>query len=208
MPGLDLPYILNVALMAIVLLFSIIVHEVAHGYVALLNGDPTAKMLGRLTLNPGPHIDPVGTILLPMLLLLSHAGILFGWAKPVPVNPLNFRNYKWGEIFVSAAGPVSNLALAAIFSLLLRLGMGNAGLMKMAYFGVTINIFLALFNLIPIPPLDGSHILSILLPRNLARIYHYLDPVGFILILALFYTGILSAIIMPVFQAIVGVLLG
>ena len=208
MPGMNLPYLVVVALMAVVLLFSVIVHEVAHGYVALLNGDPTARMLGRITLNPGPHIDPVGTILLPLLLLLSHSGILFGWAKPVPVNPLNYRNYRRGEITVSAAGPLSNLALALVFALLLHLGLGNLGLMKLAYFGVSINIFLALFNLIPIPPLDGSHILSILLPRDLARLYHYLDPVGFVLILLLFYTGILSAVIMPFYRAIALFLLG
>jgi len=164
--------------------------------------------LGRITLNPVPHIDPVGTILLPLILLLSHAGILFGWARPVPVNPLNYRNYRWGEFAVSAAGPVSNLVLAAVFSLLLRLGLGNVGLMKLAYFGVSINIFLALFNLIPIPPLDGSHILAILLPRDLARLYAYLEPVGFVLILVLFYTGILWAIIMPFYRAIAVLLLG
>jgi len=208
MPGLNLPYLLEAALMVVVLLFSVIVHEVAHGYVALLNGDPTARMLGRITLNPVPHIDPVGTILLPLILLLSHAGIIFGWARPVPVNPLNYRNYRWGEFAVSAAGPVSNLVLAAVFSLLLRLGLGNVGLVKLAYFGVSINIFLALFNLIPIPPLDGSHILAILLPRDLARLYAYLEPVGFILILVLFYTGILSAIIMPFYRAIAVLLLG
>jgi len=182
--------------MAVVLLFSVVVHEVAHGYVALRNGDPTAKMLGRLTLNPVPHIDPVGTILLPLLLLLSHAGILFGWAKPVPVNPLNYRNYKWGEITVSAAGALSNLALAVLFAMVLRLELGGLGLMKLAYFGVTINIFLALFNLIPIPPLD------------LARLYAYLEPVGFVLILILFYTGIISAFIMPLYRAIAVLLIG
>jgi Zn-dependent protease len=208
MPGLNLPFILEAALMAVMLLFSVIVHEVAHGYAALLNGDPTARMLGRITLNPGPHIDPVGTILVPLLLLLSHAGILFGWAKPVPVNPLNYRNYRWGEITVSAAGPLSNLALAVAFSLVLQLELGNLGLMKLASFGVSINIFLALFNLIPIPPLDGSHILATLLPRDLARLYTYLEPVGFILILALFYTGILSSIIMPFYRIILTVLLG
>jgi len=206
--GLNLPYLLEAALMAVVLLFSVVVHEVAHGYVALRNGDPTAKMLGRLTLNPVPHIDPVGTILLPLLLLLSHAGILFGWAKPVPVNPLNYRNYRWGEITVSAAGALSNLALAVLFALLLRLELGGLGFMKLAYFGVTINIFLALFNLIPIPPLDGSHIVAILLPRDLARLYAYLEPVGFVLILILFYTGIISALIMPLYRAIAVLLLG
>lgn len=207
MPQLNLPYILEMAIMAVVLLFSVIVHEVAHGYVALRNGDPTARMLGRITLNPMPHIDPVGTILLPAILLLSHAGILFGWAKPVPVNPLNFRNYRWGEITVSAAGPLSNLALAVGFALLLRLGLMNLGFIKLAFFGVSINIFLALFNLIPIPPLDGSHIVAILLPPNLLRLYNYLEPVGFILILLLFYTGVLGALIMPLYRVILFLLL-
>lgn len=208
MPQFAFPRLLEMALMAVVLLFSVVVHEVAHGYVALRNGDPTARMLGRLTLNPVPHIDPIGTVLLPLLLLISGAGIIFGWAKPVPVNPRNYRNYRWGEITVSAAGPLSNLALAVLFSYILRLGPINVGLMKMALWGVQINIFLALFNLIPIPPLDGSHILSILLPRDLARMYDYLEPVGFILILVLFYTGILWMLIMPVYRLIASFLLG
>lgn len=208
MTPMNLPYLMEAALMAIVLLFSVIVHEVAHGYIALLNGDPTAKMLGRITLNPVPHIDPIGTIILPLLLLMTHAGILFGWAKPVPVNPLNYRNYRWGEFAVSAAGPLSNLTLAALFSVVVRLGLNNPGLMQMAYFGVSINIFLALFNLIPIPPLDGSHILTLLLPPELQRLYHHLDQVGFILILILFYTGIMGVILMPLYRAIVTFLLG
>jgi len=194
--------------MVVVLLFSIIVHEVAHGYVALLNGDPTARVMGRITLNPGPHIDPVGTILIPLLLLLSRAGIIFGWARPVPVNPMNFRNYRWGEITVSAAGPLSNLALAVVFAYLLKLGVGGLGLAKLAYFGVTINIFLALFNLIPIPPLDGSHILATLLPPSLARLYRHLEPVGFILILVLFYSGVMGVILMPFYRRIALFLLG
>jgi len=208
MPAFSLPHLLEMALLAVVLLFSVIIHEVAHGYVALLNGDPTARMLGRITLNPGPHIDPVGTILVPAILLLSHAGILLGWAKPVPVNPRNFRNYRWGEITVSAAGPLSNLALAVVFAVLLHLDLGNVGLLKLAYYGVSINIILALFNLFPIPPLDGSHILSILLPPRLARLYHYLEPVGFVLILLLLYTGVLWAIVMPLYEMIVAFLLG
>ncbi|MGO9622331.1 MAG: site-2 protease family protein [Desulfobaccales bacterium] len=208
MPAISLPYLLEMALLVVVLLFSVIIHEVAHGYVALLNGDPTARMLGRITLNPGPHIDPVGTILVPALLILSHAGILLGWAKPVPVNSRNFRNYRWGEITVSAAGPLSNLALAVVFAALLHLGLGNVGLLKLAYYGVSINIILALFNLFPIPPLDGSHILSILLPPELARLYGYLKPVGFMLILLLLYTGALWAILMPLYRVIAGFLLG
>jgi len=208
MSGMNFPYLLEAALMAVVLLFSIIIHEVAHGYVALLNGDPTARMLGRITLNPIPHIDPVGSILLPLLLLISQSSFLIGWAKPVPVNPLNFRNYRWGEFAVSAAGPVSNLVLAAIFSALLRLGLENPGLTQLAYYGVSINIILALFNLIPIPPLDGSHILALVLPRELARLYSYLQPVGFFLILILFYTGILGAILMPLYRQIALIMLG
>jgi Zn-dependent protease len=204
----NLPYFLEAALMAVVLLFSVIVHEVAHGYVALLNGDPTARMMGRITLNPIPHIDPIGTIFLPLLLLITHSGIIFGWARPVPVNSLNFRNYRWGEITVSAAGPLSNLALAVIFAYLLRLGVGNLGLMKMAYYGVLINIFLALFNLIPIPPLDGSHLLASFLPPKLARFYAYLEPFGFILLLVMLYSGLLGVIIMPLARQIFTFLTG
>jgi Zn-dependent protease len=208
MPPVSLPFLLDAALMVVVLLFAIIVHEVAHGYVALLNGDPTAKLSGRITLNPAPHIDPIGTVLLPLILLISGSRLLFGWAKPVPVNPLNFRNYTWGEITVSAAGPLSNLALAVLFAFLLRLDLGNIGLMKLAYYGVSINIFLALFNLVPIPPLDGSHLVSALLPRDLARLYQHLEPVGFILILVLFYTGILGMVLMPIYRLIALFLLG
>jgi Zn-dependent protease len=208
MAPLNLPYLLEAGLMVVVLLFSIIVHEVAHGYVALLNGDPTAKILGRITLNPVPHLDPIGTVLLPLLLLMSRAGIIFGWAKPVPVNPLNFRNPSLGEITVSAAGPLSNLALAVVFAYLLRLDLGNVGFMKMAYFGVTINIFLALFNLIPLPPLDGSHILATLLPPAWARVYRHLEPVGFILILVLFYSGAMGVLLMPLYRRIALFLLG
>jgi Zn-dependent protease len=207
MGGMNFPYIVEAALMVAVLLFSVIVHEVAHGYIALLNGDPTARIMGRITLNPVPHIDLFGTILLPLLLYVS-GGPIIGMAKPVPVNPLNYRNYRWGEFAVSAAGPVSNLVLAAVFSVVLRLDFGNPGLTMLAILGVRINILLAVFNLIPIPPLDGSHILALALPRELARLYEHLQPVGFILILILFYTGILGAIIMPLYRLIATVMLG
>ncbi len=208
MPALTFPYLLQAALMAVVLLFSVIIHEIAHGYVAYLNGDPTARLLGRITLNPVPHIDPFGTILLPLILLVMHSGVLFGWAKPVPVNPANFRNWLRGEITVSAAGPLSNLALATVFAYLLRFAGANPGLAFLAYYGCTINIFLALFNLIPIPPLDGSHILAAILPGNLARQYRHLEPVGFVLILILFYSGLMSFILMPFYRIIALFLLG
>jgi Zn-dependent protease len=199
-------YLLEFAIMAVVFIFSVMIHEMAHGYVALRNGDPTAKIMGRITLNPLPHIDPVGSILLPLLIFFSGSRFFIGWAKPVPVNPLNYRNYRWGEITVSAAGPLSNLALALGFAFLLRLDLG-IGLEVLASYGVSINIILALFNLIPIPPLDGSHILSILLPPDLRRLYHHLDQLGFILILILWYTRVLPALLMPLYRAIVTFLL-
>lgn len=202
MPFLSLPYLLEAALMAVVLLFSIVIHEVSHGYVALLNGDPTARMLGRITLNPMPHIDPIGTVALPLLLLITHAGILFGWARPVPVNALNFRNPRLGEITVSAAGPLSNLVLAVLFAYLYQLGSANPGLSKLAYYGCSINIFLALFNLLPLPPLDGSHILASILPPSLLRYYQYLEPVGFVLILLLFMSGLMQVLLMPIYRQI------
>ncbi len=195
-------------IMVVVLFFSVIVHEVAHGYVALLNGDPTAKMMGRLTFNPIPHIDPVGTILVPALLLLSQSGIMFGWARPVPVNPLNFRNYTQGEIAVSASGPLSNLLLAVIFAQVLIWAGDNAGLVVLCYQGVVINLFLMLFNLVPIPPLDGSRVVMPLLPRPWQYHYSRLEPYGFILILLLLYTGLLNFLIMPAFRWLAYWLLG
>uniref|UniRef100_A0A7C3UYA2 Site-2 protease family protein n=1 Tax=Desulfobacca acetoxidans TaxID=60893 RepID=A0A7C3UYA2_9BACT len=194
--------LLDMSLMAVVLLFSVIVHEVAHGYVALLNGDPTARLAGRLTLNPLPHIDPIGTILLPAILLLSGSRLLFGWARPVPVNPSYFRNYRLGEVTTSFAGPASNLLLALAFSYLLRLNLGGPGLLLLAYYGCIINIFLALFNLIPIPPLAGSHLVAAFLPYRLLQYYRYLEPVGFVIILLLFYTGLMGAILMPLYRQI------
>lgn len=195
-------------IMAVVLFFSVIVHEVSHGYVALLNGDPTAKLAGRLTFNPLPHIDLVGTIIVPALLLVSHSGILFGWAKPVPVNPLNFRQYRLGEISVSASGPLSNFFLAAIFAQLLPWAETNPGFFLLCKYGVVINLYLMLFNLIPIPPLDGSRILMPLLPRALQELYVQLEPVGFILILLLLYSGVWSALVMPIFRMLMSLLVG
>jgi Zn-dependent protease len=199
---MNLSSLIDLSLMAVVLLFSVIIHEVAHGYVAMLNGDPTARLSGRITLNPIPHIDPIGTILLPAILLLTGSRLLFGWARPVPVNPSYFRDYRIGEITTSFAGPGSNLLLALLFSFLLRLNVGGPGLLLLAYYGCTINIFLAIFNLIPIPPLDGSHLVAAFLPYRLLQYYRYLEPVGFIIILLLFYTGIMGMILMPLFYLI------
>jgi Zn-dependent protease len=195
-------------IMVVVLFFSVIIHEVSHGYVALLNGDPTAKLYGRLTLNPLPHIDLVGTIMVPALLFFSQSGILFGWAKPVPVNPMNFRNYRTGEFTVSASGPMSNFFLAVIFAQLLPWVGNNPGFFLFCKYGIIINLYLMLFNLIPIPPLDGSKVVMPLLPRSLQQLYAQLEPVGFVLILILLYSGLWSALIMPIFRFLMGILLG
>jgi len=203
---MNLASLLEIGLMVVVLLFSVIIHEVAHGYVALLNGDPTARLMGRITLNPFPHIDPMGTIFFPLLLLVLGSKFFLAWARPVPVNPLNFRHPRLGNISVSAAGPVSNLLLATLFASLLRFKLGGPGLLLMCYYGCIINIYLALFNLIPIPPLDGSHLVAAFLPHRAARLYSYLEPVGFVLILILFATGIMGMILFPLFHLIAGFL--
>jgi len=149
------------------LILSIVLHEMAHGYAANALGDPTARLRGRLSGNPLVHMDPIGSVLVPAFLFFSGASFLFGWAKPVPYNPYNLRNAKWGEALVAAAGPAVNLLLAAIFAMIIRsadvLGLSNA-FVELASYIVFINILLAFFNMIPFPPLDGSKILAALLP--------------------------------------------
>ncbi|MBI2019499.1 site-2 protease family protein [Candidatus Daviesbacteria bacterium] len=178
------------ALSIIVLLFSVIVHEVMHGLTALKFGDHTAERAGRLTLNPLPHIDPVGTILLPILLFVTNSPIMFGWAKPVPVNPLNFTDLRKGEFLVSIAGILSNLALALIAAVIYHI-LRNFGapflVMETLFFMVQINILLAIFNFIPIPPLDGSKVLMSQLPYKLAKEYQKFEAYGFIVLLMLWF---------------------
>ena len=154
----------------IVLVVSVILHELAHGYVALAQGDPTAKFAGRLTLNPLAHLDPVGSFLLP-LLLWSLGGVIFGWAKPVPYNPHNLRYPKWGPALVAAAGPAVNLLLALLFSLLWRLGVQQELILMV----ILLNLALAIFNLIPIAPLDGSKIIFALIPFRYRHIQNWLE---------------------------------
>lgn len=157
----------------IVLIFSIIIHEVAHGYAAYALGDPTAKLAGRLTINPLPHIDPLGSVILPALMIFSHAGVLFGWAKPVPYNPYNLRNQRWGEAIVGVAGVATNLLIAGLFAGIARYAHANG----MQEFGdlaalVTLtNLSLGFFNLIPIPPLDGYTVLRGILPYRLGMAF-------------------------------------
>ncbi|OPY01653.1 MAG: Peptidase family M50 [Syntrophorhabdus sp. PtaB.Bin047] len=187
---------LTFLLLVIPLLYSIIIHELAHGWVADRMGDPTAKWLGRLTLNPMKHLDPFGTI---ALLIFG-----FGWAKPVPVNFLNLRDLRKGMIFVSAAGITANTILAFIAFLLMRLTQDYdlGSLHTMLYFTARVNIMLAAFNLIPIPPLDGSKILMGFLPGELRYQLERLEPFGMFIILGLLYLGVLNPVI-SLFQSII-----
>jgi len=178
----------------IILLFSIIMHEIAHGSVALRLGDPTAKNAGRLTLNPLKHIDTFGTILLPLLLVLIRSPFVVGWAKPVPVNPYNFRDQRWGALKVSVAGPATNFLIAVIFGLAIRFIPLPETLKFLFGLIVIYNFVLALFNLIPIPPFDGSHILFSVLPARFASLKIFLHQYGLYLLLALMFLGALDLI--------------
>jgi Zn-dependent protease len=191
-------------------IFAITVHEVAHGWVAKKYGDNTADSQGRLTLNPIKHIDLVGTIIIPGLLLITGTGFIFGWAKPVPVDPRNFKNPRGDMAVVALAGPVSNLLMAIFWALIARIGMtigsGAAMIAEPLIYtgiaGISINLVLALVNLLPIPPLDGSRILSGLLPSYWAWQYNKLERFGFIILLLLLSTNVLGTILAyPLFIA-------
>ena len=180
----------------IILIFSIVIHEVSHGVMANYLGDPTAKYAGRLTLNPIPHIDPIGSIILPGILIMMNmilpgGGIIFGWAKPVPINPYNFRDQKYGSAKVALAGPAANLVIALVFGLSLRFFpvlVAFPGFDLMFSYIVYINILLAVFNLLPVPPLDGSHILFTFLPPGMENIKIFLSQFGlFILLFIIFF---------------------
>lgn len=196
----------------VILLFSVIVHEVMHGVVAKRFGDHTAERAGRLTLNPLPHIDLFGTILLPGLLILSGSPILFGWAKPVPVNPLNFTNLRKGELLVSAAGILANFGLAvlaaAIYHLLNALPQTFPALLgALLRFTVLINLVLGIFNLFPIPPLDGSKVLLSQLPYHLAKEYQKLERYGILILLILLMVPIGgTSLLQAVLRFLVGIL--
>lgn len=181
--------------------FAITVHEVAHGWVAKKLGDNTASMLGRLTLNPIKHIDPIGTLLIPGILLLTGTGFIFGWAKPVPVDGRNFKKPLHDMALVAIAGPVSNLLMAIAWALIARFGVIAANdfvsppLINMGMAGISINLVLCLLNLLPIPPLDGSRVLTGLLPSRLAWQYNQLERYGFMILLILLFTGLLNVIL-------------
>lgn len=185
-----------------VLFFSIVVHEIAHGWVALKLGDTTARDAGRITFNPFPHIDILGSVMIPLISYIAAGTIFIAWAKPVPINPNNFKKFRRDDILVSAAGPVSNLIMAILCTVFFVASvyfvkmvlqpskeiMADFGffIIKMFAAGITLNIFLAVFNLIPIPPLDGSHILSSLLPGKIGDAYRRTGFLGILIIIALF----------------------
>jgi Zn-dependent protease len=187
------------AIWTLPVVFAITVHEVAHGWVAKKYGDNTADMQGRLTLNPIKHIDLIGTIILPTLLIIAGTSFIFGWAKPVPVDPRNFKNPRADMAVVALAGPVSNVLMLIIWALVVHVGYSIGAsadlLIQMGSKGIGINLALILLNLLPIPPLDGSRIVSWLLPSRLAWQYDQLGRYGFIIVLAMLWTGLLDKIL-------------
>lgn len=197
----ELTDIQRIAIWILPVIFAITVHEVAHGWVAKKKGDNTAYMLGRLTLNPFKHIDLIGTIVIPGLLIITGTGFIFGWAKPVPVNTRNFKNPKNDMALVALAGPVSNLLMATAWALIIRFSMLtdveaiSTPLVHMGMAGISINLVLALLNMLPIPPLDGSRIITRFLPNKLAWQYNKLEKYGFIVLIALLATNSLSYIL-------------
>jgi len=219
----ELNTIQKIVIMAPPLVFAIVFHEVAHGWVANKLGDHTARDMGRLTLNPISHIDLFGTVIMPILLfVLTNGRMVFGYAKPVPINPYNFKNPKQGMAISSLAGPATNLVMAMCFSFLLRVvfppleGMVpkqswdwfGLPLTLMIGYGVIINVVLAVLNMIPIPPLDGSRVVYWVLPDKLAATYYRLEPYGTLILMLLIGLGVLGKIMSPIIRPILAFLLG
>ena len=195
--------IYNIAVWAIPVLFAITVHEVAHGWAANKLGDGTAKMLGRLTLNPLKHIDPIGTIVVPLVMLLI-SGFAFGWAKPVPVNTRYLKNPRRDMAIVAVAGPLANVVMALIWVFFIKFSTMVTdvniakGLMAMGSAGVTINLVLFVFNLFPIPPLDGSKVLAGFAPPVVSNFMDKIEPYGFFIVMGLLYFGVLNTVMDPI----------
>ncbi len=197
----------------IVLIFSVMIHEISHGFVAEWLGDKTARDAGRLTLNPLKHIDPFGSVILPLLLYIANTSILFGWAKPVPYNPFNLKNPKIGGAMIALAGPLSNFIIAFIFGLFVRVGISSGGLLDdplllLFQIIVYINVLLGVFNLVPIPPLDGSKVLFGFLPSKLINpnVMYFLEKNGMIFLVLFMFFGF--RLIHPVINWIFGLLTG
>jgi Zn-dependent protease len=196
--------IYNIAVWSLPVLFAITVHEVAHGWVANKLGDSTAKMLGRLTLNPFKHIDPIGTVVVPLAMVLLQTGFVFGWAKPVPVNMNKLNSPRKDMAIVAIAGPVSNLIMAIFWVFIFKLGNSvitdpniAKGIIAMGQAGILINLILFVFNLLPIPPLDGSRVLSGFLPKSLSDLMDKIEPYGLFIVIGLLYFGVLNSILTP-----------
>jgi Zn-dependent protease len=207
---LDLNLVQKIAVWIVPVLLAITVHEVAHGWVASRLGDKTAFMLGRLTLNPLKHVDPMGTILIPGMLLLLQTGFIFGYAKPVPVTWQNLRNPKRDMALVAVAGPAANLLMAIGWALLMRVGLllGEQGmaLIYMGVAGISINTILMVLNLLPLPPLDGGRVLTGLLPGPWAYRLSRIEPYGFFILIALLVTGLLGLILWPLISIVMALL--
>ncbi len=193
-----------------VFLIVIVIHELAHGWMAYFLGDNMAKDAGRLTLNPLAHMDPVGTVALPILLIMMRSPVVFGWAKPVPVNPVNFSEPKRDMLLTSLAGPGSNLLLAILFASIFKLGLFAPYSVPWLFllYGIIISLVLGIFNLIPVPPLDGSSILLAVLPDNIAVSYARLERYGFIILIGLLYLGLFERVILPLVRFLTRILVG
>jgi Zn-dependent protease len=205
---MELNLIQTIAVYALPVIFAITLHEAAHGYVAKHFGDLTAYAEGRVSLNPLRHIDPFGTVALPLILLalsklFGGGGILFGWAKPVPVNFSNLRHPKRDMLWVAAAGPASNLLMALLWALMVKIGLSAPGsyfalpLALMGAAGVFVNVIFMVLNLLPLPPLDGGRILVSLLPHRLAHMVSHIEPYGFVILIVLLFTGALGVVMWP-----------
>ncbi len=200
---------LDIIFYIVILIMSVVIHEVSHGFMALYFGDQTAKHAGRLTLNPLPHLDIFGSVFLPALLAITKAPFMIGWAKPVPYNPDNLTDKKWGEVWVAGAGILSNLFLAIFFGLILRFVTPHyfsEGLVFILSTIVLVNLSLAIFNLVPIPPLDGSKILFGFLPASARSFINFMEQYAFVLLIVfiVFFSDVLYPILAFLFRIITG----